>query len=195
VTRTQRFFISAYILINALIIVNAGFMMPLWSDFVKHIGGDIRTAGKAVLLFSMILGGVTCIAGNIESRLNKDRFFMIASQAVMCVGYLGYFFVQHPYQLYMVQIVLGVGGAFQSPVLCSLYQKSIPKGKTSHYWGIWNGLYQIAIGIGALLGAYIVHHAGYRDMFASMFGVSIACLLFVVYVTKQKESTMKLATT
>jgi predicted MFS family arabinose efflux permease len=181
-SKTHRFFIAAYIFINALIIVNAGFMMPLWSDFVKHIGGDIRTAGNAVLLFSIVIGGVTCIAGNIESRIKKDRFFMIASQAVMCVGYFGYFFVKHPYQLYMVQVVLGLGGAFQSPVLCSLYQKSIPQNKTSHYWGIWNGLYQVAMGIGALLGAYIVHHTGYFDMFGAMFAVSIACLFFVTYV-------------
>lgn len=180
--RTQRFFCSSYILINFLIIVSGGFMMPLWSDFVKHIGGDVRTAGKAVLLFSMVIGVMTCIAGNIESRLNKDRFFMVASQAVMCLGYFGYFFVKHPYQLYMVQIILGVGGAFQSPVLCSLYQKSIPQDKTSHYWGIWNGLYQVAMGIGAILGAYIVHHTGYTDMFVAMFSVSVACLFFVTYV-------------
>ncbi len=181
--KIQRFFIYAYIAINALIIVNAGFMMPLWSDFVKHIGGDIRTAGKAVLLFSIVIGGVTCIAGQIESRLNKDRFFMIASQAVMCVGYLGYFFVKNPFELYMVQVILGLGGAFQSPVLCSLYQRAIPQNKTSHYWGIWNGIYQIAIGIGALAGAYIVQHAGYVDMFASMFSLSLVCLLYVIYVT------------
>lgn len=184
ISRNPRFLIKAYILINVMIILNAGFMMPLWSDFVKHIGGDIRTAGNAVLIFSIIIGGMTCFAGAIESRFKNDRFFMIASQALMCVGYLGYFYVQHPYQLYIVQIILGLGGAFQSPVICSLYQRCIPEGKSSHYWGIWNGLYQAGIGFGALAGAYIVHHAGYRDMFGAMFGVSLACLGFVTFVMK-----------
>lgn len=185
----QQFFINAYILINVMIILNAGFMMPLWSDFVTHIGGDIRTAGNAVLIFSIIIGGMTCFAGAIESHFNKDRFFMIGSQAVMCVGYIAYFYVQHPYQLYMVQIILGVGGAFQSPVICSLYQRCIPQHKSSHYWGIWNGLYQAGIGLGALAGAYIVHHAGYRMMFSAMFGVSLVCLGFVVFVMQHYVKT------
>lgn len=193
ISKHQRFFITAYILINVMIIMNAGFMMPLWSDFVKHIGGDIRTAGKAVLIFSIIIGGMTCIAGAIESRVQRDRFFMIVSQAVMCVGYLGYFFVNHPYQLYIVQIILGVGGAFQSPVICSLYQRCIPQDKSSHYWGIWNGLYQAGIGFGALAGAYIVHHAGYRDMFGAMLGVSLICLGFVVFVMQAELGSAKTA--
>ncbi len=181
----KHFFIRAYLVINTLILINVGFMTPLWSDFVEHIGGDIRTAGKAVLLFSIVIGGVTCIAGHIESRLQKDRFFMIAAQAMMCVGYAGYFYVRTPVELYVVQVILALGGAFQSPVLCSLYQHSIPAEKSSYYWGIWNGLYQVAVGVGALCGAYIVHHAGYQQMFSAMFIVSIACLIAIIYVMKQ----------
>ncbi|PHQ78717.1 MAG: hypothetical protein COB66_08295, partial [Coxiella sp. (in: Bacteria)] len=104
-------------------------------------------------------------------------------------------YVHHPYQLYIVQIVLGIGGAFQSPVLCSLYQRSIPAHKSSHYWGIWNGLYQMAIGVGALAGAYIVHHAGYKMMFEAMLSVSLACLVLVVFVMQRAPESKEVQVT
>ncbi len=183
----KHFFIIAFIFINVLVIIAAGFMIPLWSDFVTHIGGDVRTAGKAILLFSMVIGLVTCLAGVIESKFKHDRFYMIAAQAVMCLGYAGYFFVHNPQQLYMVQIILGVGGAFQSPVLCALYQQVIPKEKSSQYWGVWNGFYQIAMGIGALSSAYIVHHYSYTPMFSAMLAIGVFCLVLVIWVMQRND--------
>lgn len=186
-SQTQRFLVRFYIVLNTVIILNGAFMTPLWSNFVMQIGGDLRTAGKAVLLFSMVLGVVTCIAGNIQSRFNKDHFFMIASQCVVCLGYAGYFFVKNAMDLYIVQIVLGLGCAFQSPVLCALYQRYIPTNETNHYWGIWNGFYQIAVGVGALLGAYLVHRFGYQAMFLAMLVISLLCLALIVYIARKEE--------
>ncbi len=188
--RKNIFWLRGLILVNLLVIIAAGFMMPLWSNFVQHIGGDLRTAGNAIAIFSVVIGLVTCIAGHIESRLQKDALFLVLSQLVLCLGYLGYFFVAHPWQLYLVQVILGVGGAFQSPVLCALYHQHIPSHQSAHYWGIWNGFYQIAIGIGALFGAYVAHHFGFYWMFVGLEIVSLLCLVWSCYLAflLKKES-------
>ncbi|MCD8543077.1 MAG: hypothetical protein LRY69_06820 [Gammaproteobacteria bacterium] len=114
-------------IVNFLVILSAGFMIPLWGDFVIHIGGDVRTAGKAVAIFSMAIGFFTFFAGKIESKFSQDAWFMVATQAVRCLAYAGYFFVSSPMQLYGVQICLGVAGAFQAPAMYSLYHQHMPK--------------------------------------------------------------------
>jgi predicted MFS family arabinose efflux permease len=167
--------------INILIITSAGFMMPLWGDFVAKIGGDVRTAGTAIGIFSMVIGIFTVIAGKIESKYDHDARFMVATQVIMTLSYGGYFFVSTPLHLYVVQIGLGLAGAFQAPALYSLYQKYMPDHDTTFYWGMWAGFYNVAIGTGAFISAYIVHHYGFTAMFSTLFSVSAFGLIVAIY--------------
>lgn len=191
--RLLPYFLAALIVINILAVIDMGFMMPIWSNFMHYIGGDVRTAGKAILTFSIVIGVVTCFAGHIESRHRNDALYLIASQAVMCLGYFGYLWVHSPAMLYGVQVVLGIGGAFQSPVLCALYQHYMPKDKVNLFWGVWNGFYQIAIGIGALVSAYIVHHIGFHGMFVTMFAISIGCLALSTLIGAKHGKSLSLS--
>ena len=171
------YFVVALNIVNILIITAAGFMMPLWGDFVQRIGGDVRTAGNAICIFSIVIGLLTILAGRIEDKYNKNEFFVVFAQFIMMLAYAGYFFVVHPWQLYLIQFVLGLAGAFQAPAIYSLYHRYIPATKNSSYWGAWAGFYNISIGIGALFAAYIVHHFGFNTMFTLLF-----CIAFVGFV-------------
>lgn len=176
--------------VNILIIVSAGFMMPLWGDFVEKIGGDVRTAGSAIGIFSIVIGFFTFIAGKIESKFNKDEWFMVITQVTMVLSYGGYFFVTKPWQLYLVQIGLGLSGAFQAPALYSLYHKCMPQKDSAFYWGIWTGFYNISIGTGAYISAYIVHEFGFTAMFSALFGVAgfgLVTAVYTKYLLKQNR--------
>jgi predicted MFS family arabinose efflux permease len=171
--------------VNILVIISAGFMIPLWGDFVKKIGGDVQTAGTAVAVFSIIIGFFTFIAGKIVSKFDNDSWFMVVTQLIRMFAYLGYFFVTKPMDLYMVQVALGISGAFQAPALYSLYHKCMPKENTPFYWGLWTGFYNISIGIGAFISAYIVSHLGFNAMFAGLFGVAAFGLCVAIYTKYQ----------
>jgi predicted MFS family arabinose efflux permease len=166
------------IIINFLIIVSAGFLMPVWGEFVKRIHGDIRTAGNAICLFSIVIGFLTWIAGKIENRFQKHELVMIISQAMFVLSYLGYFWVDSPQKLYLVQIALGISGAIQVPALYTLYEKYIPTLESTFYWALWAGSYNIAIGVGSLVSAYTVHHFGFNAMLTVLVGFSAICFLF-----------------
>lgn len=182
VPKPLRSLIITLIMLNILIILAGAFMMPLWATFVAKIGGDIRTAGNAICIFSIVIGGFTCITGKLESAVKRNTLFVIMAQALMLLGYVGYFFVHHPWQLYVVQIILGVGGAFQSPALYALYHECIDATQSTFYWGMWNGAYNIAIGIGALLSAYIIHNTNFTVLFSVMTGIAIIGLVFSVII-------------
>ena len=171
-TKKNLFIINALIFINILIIADGGFMTPLWSNFVISIGGNLETAGQAVLVFSMAIGVFMWVAGTIEHRCQNDEWFMCFSSLIVFLSYLGYFFVHHPWQLYLVQIGLGIGGAFQTPVICAIYQRHFKQKDSSLYWAIWNGFFNIALGIGAVSSAFLVSHFSYQVMFSTLAGTA-----------------------
>jgi len=175
------YFVILLNIINILIIFIAGFMMPIWGDFVQHIGGDVRTAGNAIGIFSIIIGVLTFITGKIESRFRHDISFVVITQGVMTLCIIGYLFVAHPWQLYTIQVLLGIAGAFQVPALYALYHHHMPEEGATFYWGVWNGFYNISIGIGAFISAYLVHHFGFTTMFSVLALLSSACFFLTLY--------------
>jgi predicted MFS family arabinose efflux permease len=178
-------FMKTLIAINVFIIVSANFLVPLWGDFVRYIGGDIRVAGNAICIFSIVIGVVTCFAAKLESILKKDEWFLVASSVWMTLSFIGYFFVHHPWQLYIVQISLGLAGSFQCPAIYSLYHRYLPKDQSAFHWGIWNGFYNIAYGAGSLLGAYILQGFSFKAVFSVMFIVSLTGLILTILTAKK----------
>jgi MFS family permease len=183
--------LTILISINFLVILAAGFMTPVWAQFVQQIGGDLRTAGNAVCIFSIILGFFTWIAAHIENQLNHDPLILVISQALFVISYAGYFWVHHPTQLYAIQISLGISGAIQVPALYALYQRMIPPKQTTLYWGIWNGFYNIAMGLGALVSAYTVEKYSIKVMFAMLLAIATICFLLtlLLFLTQKLNDT------
>ena len=175
--KAHLFITNALIAINVMIIASAAFMTPLWSDFVLKIGGDLQTAGIAVSIFSVVIGVFMCIAGKIEHHYQNDEWFMCFSQLIVFLSYTAYLFVHHPWQLYLVQVGLGIGGAFQTPVICAIYQRYFTQKESAMFWAIWNGFFNIAIGSGALISSVLVAHFDYTIMFKSLSALAGICLI------------------
>lgn len=171
------FITNILILINVLIIGSGAFMVPLWSDFVLKIGGNIQSAGQAVFVFYIVGGVLMCGVGRIEHHYQNDEWFMCFSQLIVFLSYLCYFFVRHIWQLYLVEIGLGIGGAFQTPVISSIYQRYFTQHQSALFWAVWNGFYNIAMGVGAFCGAFLVSHYGYRLMFSVLTTTAFVCLV------------------
>lgn len=186
--RTAKRLLIIIISINFLIILAAGFMMPVWAEFVHKIHGDIRTAGNAICIFSIILGFFTWFAAKIENRYGHEEIILAVSQGLFALSYLGYFWVSSPRDLYVVQIALGISAAIQVPALYSLYERYIPKSESTFYWGIWAGSYNIAIGIGSLISAYAVHRFGFNVMFEMLFSVAVICFVVTVFTALKIRS-------
>lgn len=171
------YFMKPLVLINIVTIMGAEFLTPLWSKFSEHIGGDIRTAGIAVSIFAIIIGCFIMIAGRIEHHYKNEEDMMMLTSILMTFGYVGYLFVHHPWQLYLIEAYLGVTTAFQSPAIYSLYNRYMPKTHFAFHWGIWNGFYFIAFGTGALISVFIAHYFNFTAVFLGMIILSLITII------------------
>ncbi len=177
----------AYVLIalNIFIIVAGGFLTPLWSKFVLSIGGDTRTAGTAICIFSIMIGIFIIIAAKIENNFHIEKSSLIISAVIMSIGYGGYLLVKSPVELYMAQTVLGLGGALQCPAIYALYQRTLKNGQETLGWGVWNGFYNIAIGVSALVSAELAHYFSLHQVFYFLLSISLVALLLSIIIVLQ----------
>jgi len=182
------YFMKPLIAINVFIIVTSSFLMPLWAKFVMHIGGDLRTACIAICVFSIVIGIFTIIASRIEHSFRHYENFIAITSLLFTLTYCGYFFVSHPWQLYLIQVILGLCGAFQCPALFALYHFYMPKTHSGFHWGIWNGFYNISVGVGALMSAYIAYHFGFTAVFATLVGFSLVGNIYTIFAMHQMKN-------
>jgi sugar phosphate permease len=168
------------ITINIFIILAAQFLIPLWGHFVQRIGGDVRTAGIAVCIFSIVTGLFTLLSGKIIHKTKNEEQVMIITSAIISICYLGYLFVNTPIELYIIQIILGLCGAFQCTSMYSLYNRYMPRTHSAYHWSIWNAFYFIGAGVAALSSAFIAHNFGFNWVFVVLFTISIIALILTI---------------
>ena len=152
---------------------------PIYAIFVKDIGGDVLAAGAAWSIYLIISGIGLFFMGKLEDRIQKDKLFMLVGYSITSLSFLGYFFVSSIIQLFLVQVLLGVGTMIVIPARDSFYTKYLEKGKFASQWANWESTWFIGAGIGALAGGFFAKIYGFRVLFLIMFVLSLIGLVIV----------------
>lgn len=165
----------------------AGLFGPIYAIFVERIGGDILTAGWAWALFSIVTGVTLYVMGKLEDRIKKNNWMVVVGFSIASLGLLGYVFVSHPWQLFVVQALLGFGWAFGTPAIDTIYSQNLEKKKINSQWGIWEASMRIVEGVSAFIGGIIVFALGFKVLFLIMFGISLISIFVVSRLIRQSR--------
>ncbi len=164
---------------NALILLSAAMLGPIYALFVEGIGGDLLDASITFAIFSLAAGLTTLFAGNYADRMKEDKKLVAAGYLIMAIGFYLYNFVDSIMFLFVVQAINGFGGAIYSPAFDSLYSKHLDKKKEGTEWGMWEAMNYFTAAIGAVIGGYIVTTSGFGAMFTLM---SLLCATSAIYL-------------
>lgn len=168
-----------------------GLLGPIYAIFVENIGGDLLTAGWAWATFSIVCGITLYSMGKFEDKLKKDKWIAVFGFILTSLGILGYSFVSSPWQLFLVQILLGFGWAFGTPAIDSLYAKNIDVKKMDSQWGAWEASMRIMQGFSAIIGAAIAYTFGFKVLFLVMFGFSLVSVFVVARLVWNEKRNLK----
>lgn len=182
---------KSLIAINVSIIVANAFLTPLWGAFSHYLHGNVQTGGNAIGIFLIVVGICTWIAARIEQALHREEWFMVTTALLMSVCYAAYLFIDQPWQLYVIQAALGLCGAFQVPALYSLYNRYMAKSKATLHWGIWNGFYNIGMGVAALVSAFIAAHYGFHTVLIVLFVISLSSVILTLIAMPKMKAFAK----
>ena len=168
-------------------VLSGAMLGPIYAIFVKEIGGDILAAGGAWSIFMMVSGVGILFMGKIQDRFKSNKNFIILGYLFTSLAYLGYFFVSNVIQLFLVQVLLGIGEMIVVPARDSFYTKYINKEKMASQWAAWESLWFITAGIAALLGAFIANRFGFKFLFLTMFILSLVGLAVSTQLKDKNE--------
>lgn len=171
-------------LAEALFMLAGGLFGPIYAVFVEDIGGDLLTAGAAYSVFAIAAGIVVFAISKWEDRVKQQENLIVVGYALSVVGFLGYLLIREPWQLFVVQIIFGIGEAIGAPAYDALYSKHLDKGKFASEWGMWDAMQWFVTGVAAAAGGFIANRYGFRFLFVimlaiSLFGLAVSGLLMV----------------
>lgn len=179
---------EALILLRAsfLAIFAMGLFGPIYAIFVQEIGGDILDAGLAYAIFSIATGLFVLIFGTSKFFSENIRLMVVLGYVLWTVGYAGYFFVQSPTHLFLVQIILGVAGGILEPSWDSVYAAELREAEASYHWSLWSGGQSLITGAAAIIGSFIVANYSFRLLFLIMIAFNLFSVIVSLGVLKKK---------
>lgn len=179
--------LKLFLILNSFFVFAMGMFGPIYAIYVQNIGGDILSAGTAWAIFMIISGVGILVMGKVQDKIKNDKPAIMLGYALEALGFLGYFFVSNVKQLFLVQVLLGVGTVIKTPAYDSFYTKYLEKGKFASQWAAWEAVWYIVTGIAALAGALLVKLFSFKFLFLVMFGVSLTGLFLSMQLKEKNE--------
>lgn len=168
-------------------VLSGAMLGPIYAIFVKELGGDILAAGSAWAIFMIVSGVGIFFMGRLQDKFKSNKNFIILGYLFTSLAYLGYFFISNIIQLFLVQVLLGIGEMIVVPARDSFYTKYLDKKKMASQWAAWESLWFIIAGIAALVGALIADRFGFKVLFMVMFGLSIIGLIIATRLKDKND--------
>ncbi|MBI5149069.1 MFS transporter [Candidatus Pacearchaeota archaeon] len=173
------------------VLLAAGMLTPIYAIFVEKIGGDLLDASIAWAIFSFSSGFLLWIIGKWEDKVKHYVKLLVVGYFVRAIGFLGYLFVSNRYELFIVQLLIGIGASISLPSYDSLYSKYIDKKEYATEWGLWEGMNLMVAALAAIIGGLVATYLGFTFLFISMFALSIIGFFISLTLLKKKKLSNK----
>jgi MFS family permease len=164
---------------NAMVLVAAAMLGPIYALFVEKIGGSLLDASLTGGIFALAAGITTLIAGKYADKAKEEELIVVFGYVVMGIGFLLYTQVNSIWFLFLVQVIIGFSEAIYSPSFDKLYSKHLTTKKAGREWGAWESLNYFAIFAGAVIGGYVVTNYGFNTIFIIM---AVLCFASALYI-------------
>jgi len=142
----------------------SGLFLPIFAIFSEKIGGDILDAGIAAALFLLVTSTLEWPLGRMLDKF-REKWFIVAAYFLTGFIFIGYAFVANKWQLFVLQILLGVAYAIGDPAWEALYDKHTSDNRSGSSWASYHMFAGYATAIGVLIGSGFVHFFGFSLVF------------------------------
>lgn len=177
----------AIILLIILAALSASAIVPLWSNYITSLGGDLKNAGVAVAILSIGTAISTLILAFFESRFARYlSIFTIIGFFLLGVSYFHYIFVTSIPSLYITLVAISIANGMIWPSFNTIYQTTFEEKDGALFWAIFNLSYDLGSGIGAYVGSHMVSTSGFTTLFLVISGFAFAGFIYSVLTLPKK---------
>lgn len=106
---------------DAFYLISSGLLGPIYALYVEKIGGDLLDASITFSLFMLTAAVVVFLFARWEDKSKHQKKFVVLGYGIGALGTIGYIFVDSPFSLFLIQIILGLSVALKDPAYDALF--------------------------------------------------------------------------
>ena len=177
--KTKKQIFRILLIENIMFEFGAGLYGPIYAIYTEKLGGSILTAGIAWAIFLLVLGVCGFATAKYLDRYSLKKMAIITS-ILHAVFIFLYVFVSHVWQLFALQLLLGLVGAINFPAWDAWFTKTQDPEKQGSSFALMHGTNNIGRGLAALIGSSVAFFLGFKMLFlvSSLFVLISTFLLF-----------------
>jgi EmrB/QacA subfamily drug resistance transporter len=142
---------------------------------VRDLGASTSQLQWIVDAYTLVFAGLLLTAGSLSDRYGR-RTALAAGLVVFGVGSVASAFAGSASTLIFTRALMGVGGAFIMPSTLSILTNVFPAEERGRAIGIWAGVSGLGIGIGPVVGGWLLTHFWW----GSVFLVNVPVVIFAL---------------
>src|SRR5881628_3830788 len=131
---------------------------------VRDLGASTSQLQWIVDAYTLVFAGLLLTAGSLSDRFGR-RMALAVGLVIFGVGSLASAFAGSASMLIFTRALMGVGGAFIMPSTLSILTNVFPPEERGRAIGIWAGVSGLGIGIGPVVGGWLLNHFWWGSVF------------------------------
>lgn len=174
-----------FTLVNSVWGVVYGMIGPFYTLYIADKSGGMEKLGFAFSIMILVQAAASYFVGHYSDRLGRKPF-LFAMAYVDAFVLFCYTIVNQPYQIYILQALLGVTNAVSLTIRGSLLADLTKVDTRGSEIGRFNALVSVFTAVGFTLGGYLAKFYGLKSIF--YFGaVVIACSTILLFFIREPE--------
>lgn len=165
------------LLSDIFVLTGFGLIQPILAIYINEggvAGGTMLTAGIASALFMFIKSMVQLPFGHYVDGQDKKTWWLIAGTVLMTLVPVIYVTAHSIYQVYLAEIVYGLGSGLAYPTWLGLWSANLDRGKESFQWSVYSTSTGLGTAATGAAGAAVASIVGFS---ATFFLAGLLCLL------------------
>lgn len=182
--------LDRFILIKGIpIFINQLFLSFGWGTLVAFavLYGKQISISNAGIFFLFLASGI--VLSRVNSGRLVDRGYlhavMMTAISAICAGYISFALFHNIYAYSISAFILGIGFGTLFPALQTIYNNMAPASKRGTANSTYLMGFDFGIGIGMLLGAYLIDHFGFANLYIFTAALSFIAL-FIYWFNSRK---------
>ncbi len=170
-----------FTLVNSVWGVVYGMIGPFYTLYVAKISGGMEKLGFAFSIMILMQAAASYFVGHYSDRLGRKPFLFAMAYTDTVILFC-YTVVNQPYQIYILQALLGVTNAVSLTIRGTLLADLTRIEKRGTEIGRFNALVSIFTACGFTLGGYLAKYYGLKSIFyfgALIIAISTVLLFFI----------------
>jgi EmrB/QacA subfamily drug resistance transporter len=152
-----------------------------------ELGASTSTLQWIIDAYVLALVGLLLLGGSLGDRFGR-RLWMVIGLLIFGAASVVAAMATSSEQLIIGRGLQGVGAAFVLPATLSIITNTFPRGERTKAIGIWTAVGALGIGLGPVLGGYLVDNFSWAAVFWLHLPVIAIALVGMVFVPESRDS-------